>query len=545
MAPEVPPPEEDAAHGTAERVEAETVEQLSAGNELFEVVLTNQGASAVSWKLRRYTTPEGRPVELFPTEPDNLVHPLAVRLENEALAQRINEARFRVERAHIEAEGDRPAGERLTFTWADGRGLSARKQLTFREDSYLVDVELEVADHGRRLPAELALGPGFGAQEAASSYHYEAWLWNHSGLVQHQRKNKKKGYDGDPVVYSGDVRWAGLEDQYFAALIVPGTQPSQVSVVPIEVGAPKGAAAASKPTPMREAIVSVSVPAEGARLFVGPKDYRMLQQLGSDLEQAVWFFDLRFLAWISRQIYLGLLWIHDHAIPNYGVAIIIATFLLRLVLFPLNQYSMVSMKKTQLQMQRLQPKVKAIRAKFKARKDAEGRSAMNEELMELYRREGVNPMGGITGCLPMIGQFPILIGFYGMLTVAVELRGAPFFGWIRDLSRADPLSVTPVLMGATMFVQQMMAMSKVKDPVQQQQQRFMMIMPVVFTVVCLGLPSGLVLYWFVNNLLGIGQQWLVNRHTVKLEAAHADRPAADGPATAVRAARRKSTKMTP
>jgi YidC/Oxa1 family membrane protein insertase len=141
---------------------------------------------------------------------------------------------------------------------------------------------------------------------------------------------------------------------------------------------------------------------------------------------------------------------------------------------------------------------------------------MNEEMMALYRKEGVNPMGGMSGCLPLLIQFPILIGFYNMLTVAIELRGAPFFGWIQDLTLKDPFYVTPLLMGATMFFQQKMTTTPVGDPTQR---RIMLMMPIVFTVMFLNLPSGLVLYWFVNNLLGIGQQWLVNRHVGRVEAA--------------------------
>jgi YidC/Oxa1 family membrane protein insertase len=128
-------------------------------------------------------------------------------------------------------------------------------------------------------------------------------------------------------------------------------------------------------------------------------------------------------------------------------------------------------------------------------------------------------MGGVSGCLPLLAQFPILIGFYNMLTVAVELRGAPFFGWIQDLAQKDPYWILPLAMGVTMFLQQRMSMSKVKDPMQQQQQKFMMFMPVVFTWICLQMPAGMVLYWFVNNVLGIGQQWLVNRHTGRIQAA--------------------------
>ena len=220
-----------------------------------------------------------------------------------------------------------------------------------------------------------------------------------------------------------------------------------------------------------------------------------------------------------RQIYFALLWLHAHTISNFGVAIVLATAMLRILLFPVNQYSMVSMKKTQLQMQRLQPKLKAIKAKYAKKKDAQSRSAQQRETMEMYKREGVNPMGGVSGCLPMLAQFPILIGFYNMLTVAIDLRGAPFFGWIQDLSLEDPYYITPLLMGITMFTQQKLAMSKIKDPQQLQQQRFMLFMPFMFTIICVNMPSGLVLYWFVNNLLGIGQQWLVNRHTVRLETA--------------------------
>jgi YidC/Oxa1 family membrane protein insertase len=177
---------------------------------------------------------------------------------------------------------------------------------------------------------------------------------------------------------------------------------------------------------------------------------------------------------------------------------------------------MVAMKKQQLQMQRLQPKIKAIKAKHK-KKDSQSRAKINQETMELYKKEGINPAGGLSGCLPLLAQFPNLNGFYNMLTVAIELRGAPFFGWIQDLSVKDPFYITPLLMGVTMFTQQKMAMSKIKDPQQLQQQRMMLFMPIMFTVICVQMPSGLVLYWFVNNLLGMGQQYLVNRQTAKLD----------------------------
>jgi YidC/Oxa1 family membrane protein insertase len=498
----------------AERVGADSVSELVVENGVFRLTLTNRGGVATSWALLDETTGY-EPLELLPRFPPEHALTLGVEFDDPELSRLFNEALYEVERTSLSPEHGLGAGERIRFTWADGHGLEARKSFDFRENSYLVDVELEITDRGRELPARLLLGPGFGDQEAKGTYYYEAVIWNASGHVTH-RKKKSVAKSSDGI--SGAIPWAGLEDQYFAALVLPGQPESRIRWHSVELTREvQSVEEEIEPEPFP--VLSVSVPRTGAQVYVGPKKYQLLESLGRDMEKAVWFSSQALLAWISRGIFFGLIWIHDHTIPNYGLAIVICTFLLRLLLFPVNQYSMVSMKKTQIQMQRLQPKIKAIKNKYKKQKDAESRAKMNQETMEMYKREGVNPMGGVAGCLPLLAQFPILISFYFMLTVTVELRGAPFFGWIQDLSVADPYWITPILMGVTMFAQQKMAMSKVKDPVQQQQQKFMMIMPFVFTWICLQMPAGMVLYWFVNNLLGIGQQWLVNRHTTRLEAA--------------------------
>lgn len=523
--PRDPQPDDRAESGAedspalAEAVRATTETRLQIETELFGVTLTNRGAVATSWTLTDDTT-GGEPLELLPQSEPQKAQTLGIDLDDRSLADELRQALFEVERISLPGGSGRPGGERVEFTWSDGRGIEVRKRLTFREGSYMVDVELDVTDRGRRLPAKLVLGPGFGAQEdrkdRATTYYYEAILWDNAGQVTHTYKKK---LDAQPLAAAAAFRWAGLEDQYFAAIVVPNESDVElrwrtVELTPLPV---EGEQEAGEPVPM--ALMAVSVPSAGAQLFVGPKKFRLLESLGSKLEHAVWFSSYGFLAWISRFLFSGLLWIHAHTIGNWGLTIILATFLLRLLLFPVNQYSMVSMKKTQLQMQRLQPKIKAIKNKYKKNKDAESRAKMNQETMDMYKREGVNPMGGISGCLPMLAQFPILMGFYFMLIAAVELRGAPFVLWIRDLSLADPYWILPLAMGATMFAQQKMAMSKVKDPVQQQQQKFMMIMPFVFTWICMQMPAGMVLYWFANNLLGIGQQWLVNRQTTRLEAA--------------------------
>jgi len=518
--PEPEPTEISGELPAEEAIQAERVEETRFENDLYQVAFSNRGARVLSWKLRNYTTKDGSPLELLPQFRDEASLTLAFELDDPGLATTLNDALYRVEREHLPGGQGVPPGDRIRFEWSDGRGLTAVKTLTFRDGYPLIDVAADITDRGRSLPTRLIVGPGFGAQEPGnegSRYSYPGQgAWNQGGKVTRLKPRK---ITKEPGRFAANLRWVGLEDQYFTALFLPGDGLTDVSWRSVEwmpaapVGDEEQAEIAKQP------ILAVSIPAEGAKFFVGPKKYSLLKDLGYDLESSVWFATNPFLAWIAKSIFIGLLWIYDHTIPNYGLAIVLSTFLLRVLLFPVNQYSMVSMKKTQLQMQRLQPKIKAIKSRYKKLKDAESRQKMNQETMELYKREGVNPMGGLNGCLPLLAQFPILIGFYNMLTVAVELRGAPFFGWITDLSMKDPYWITPLLMGATMFLQQRLAMSKVKDPVQQQQQKFMMFMPFMFTWICLQMPAGLVLYWFVNNVLGIGQQWLVNRHTSRLEAA--------------------------
>ncbi|MCP3982660.1 MAG: membrane protein insertase YidC [bacterium] len=502
----------------AQPVGAEMQEQIRLDNGIAEVVFTNEGGSVLAWTLANYTGEDGNRLNLIPEFVDNRLRPLAIEIDPPSLAEEINAALFRHELETVYGD-DGAEGQKVNFEWADGRGLEVRKSFTFWDREWLVDVEVEVNDRGRLLPARLSWGPGFsargGTKEKGTHYYSGSGVWNRDGLVTHL---KKRGATVKGAEATGDVRWAGLEDQYFAALVVPNEQPlvtarwRGVEVLPIV------APGEDEPDELKQSVFSVSVTDSGAQLYVGPKDYRMLARVGHELEGVVWFSSNGFLYQITKYLFFGLLWIHDHIAANWGLAIILATLILRVLLFPVNQYSMVSMKRAQLQMQRLQPKIKAIKAKYK-KKDSQTRAKVNQETMELYKSEGVNPMGGITGCLPMLAQFPILIGFYNMLTVAIEIRGEPFFGWIQDLSRQDPLYITPLLMGVTMFVQQKMAMNKVKDPQQLQQQRMMMFMPIMFTFICIQMPAGMVLYWFMNNILGIGQQWLVNRTTGRLEAA--------------------------
>jgi YidC/Oxa1 family membrane protein insertase len=223
-----------------------------------------------------------------------------------------------------------------------------------------------------------------------------------------------------------------------------------------------------------------------------PKEYDLLHAIGGGVERTL---DFGMFGFISVIFLKALRWIYG-VVGNYGLAIILLTVVIRVLLFPLMHSSTVSMRR----MQKLQPKVKEIQARYKKKKaDPQSRAKMNQEMMALYKEEGVNPMGG---CLPMLVQLPILWALYTLFLNAIELRHAPFFGWIQDLSAKDPYYITPILMTATMWLQQRLA-PQIGDP---QQQRIMRLLPFIFGFMFLQFPSGLVLYWLVNNVLTIIQQ---------------------------------------
>jgi YidC/Oxa1 family membrane protein insertase len=294
--------------------------------------------------------------------------------------------------------------------------------------------------------------------------------------------------------YEGQLLFAGVEDHYFLTVVLPGTERVAVDYRPVTLPVPNDPAGTN-----REFVAySVSVPGSFShRFFIGPKDFDILRAVDQQLVRAI---DFGMFAALVVPLLLALKWINGF-VNNYGWSIVVLTVFINLVIFPLRHRSMVSMRK----MQTLQPEIKSIQERYAKYKmtDPE-RQKMNQEMMALYKQKGVNPA---SGCVPMLLTLPILFAFYAMLSAAIELRGAPFFGWIQDLSRHDPLYITPVLMGLTQFLQMKMTPTTA-DPVQQ---RMFMMMPIIFLVTCLWFPAGLVLYWFVSNLLAIGQQYVTNR----------------------------------
>jgi YidC/Oxa1 family membrane protein insertase len=255
----------------------------------------------------------------------------------------------------------------------------------------------------------------------------------------------------------------------------------------------------ANPAALRQLVsfsVAFDAPPPSLRFFVGPKQFEALRQVNPEFTKVINF---GMFAILAVPLLGALQWVNGF-VGNYGWAIVILTILINVVMWPLRHKSVVSMRR----MQELQPQLKAIQDRYSHLKMTDpARQKMNEEVMGLYKAKKVNPA---SGCVPMLLTLPVLFAFYSLLSQAIEIRGAPFAGWITDLSQHDPWYITPLLMGVTMLWQQRLQPGT-GDPVQQ---KVLMFMPVMFTVMFLWAPSGLVIYWFVSNLWAIGQQYFTN-----------------------------------
>ena len=296
--------------------------------------------------------------------------------------------------------------------------------------------------------------------------------------------------------YEGLLRFAGVDNHYFLAAALPGNAETVVTyrAVPLP---PRELDGDARELMAFDLALPGSAPNVDLPFFLGPKDFEILEAAHPALVRSL---DFGWFAWLVVPLHRSLTWVHGY-VGNWGWAIILLTVLINLVILPLRHKSVVSMRK----MQELQPEMKAIQERYKHLKASDPeKQKMNQEIMALYRERGANPA---SGCLPMLLTMPVLFAFYRLLSLSIEIRGEPFVGWITDLSLADPFYVTPIVMGATMVLQQRMTPTQA-DPMQQ---RIMMMMPVMFTFMFVFAPSGLVLYWLTSNVFGIGQQVATNR----------------------------------
>lgn len=388
----------------------------------------------------------------------------------------------------------------LSFSWDGPGGVVLEKSYRFSPETYMIGLTVKIKNgSAQAIQDKLTLSLAKAVTENQNAYGFQgpSALIN-DGLNQVKIKNIE-----DKGTYAGKLKWVAIEDRYFISAIV--TDKAAEATMRLSLR--------SDNIVENQYVCPATVIRPGTQyqfdfgLFLGPKSLTLLSELGNGLDQAIYFGWFDFIA----KPCLGLMNYLYHFIPNYGIAIIILTLLIKIVLWPLGNKGYKSMN----EMKKLQPLMTEIREKHK-----DDKKMMNQELMSLYRTYKINPMGG---CLPMVLQIPVFIALYRMLYEAIELRHAPFFLWINDLSAPDRLfnfdvsipfmqppygiPVLTIVMGATMFLQQKMS----PPPGDPTQAKMMMFLPIVFTVIFINFSSGLVLYWLINNVLSISQQYYVSK----------------------------------
>jgi len=449
---------------------------------LYHAVISTRGAVLTSFRLKKYQDDHGQPLEMVPQE-SNTMRPLELQFDDKQLSQIANQSIYSVAPQSVSVSGNHSAG--LQFSFSDGRYFF-QKNFVFRGDSYLMSLEVTARQSEQNIPLRISWAPGI---ETVQSYSKPTFLTPSRALVNSGEKVEHLVAKDDYKKIGSTVKWSGVENNYFLAIFIPET--SDTSRLPMDAYLQK--VTDDKKQPHNISVIVAEQRAEPLKLtmFVGPKDYILLGELGMDLKNAV---DFGFFAPITRALFFTLRKMYTFT-RNYGLAIVLITILIKLIFTPFTQMSFASMKK----MQQMQPELKKIQDKYaKMKADDPRKQTMNTEIMGLHKRYGVNPLGG---CLPMLLQMPVLFAFYKLLGNAIELRGAPFGLWLQDLSRPDPYFVTPIIMGVTMLLQQRMTPST--DPMQK---NMMYIMPVMFTYISLNLPSGLVVYWLLSNALAIAHQ---------------------------------------
>jgi len=493
--------------------ESETVVE----NDLYRITFTNRGAQVKSWILKKFTDDKEQPLDLV----NNLAaekygYPLSLSTYDESQRNKLNSAMYVV-------ASDRPmtvthlgsarvqAPAQITFEYADG-DVAVRKSFGF-DHTYVVHVETSVASKGSQVAAYPAWPAGFGDETSVSTYHTSQIEYQYNNTTERLAIKKVSGGNTLHMPFN----WAGVTDQYFAAVFLPDdSQNSALVTLRNSLNVPKNP---KNPNPQDTAPAEVLGAAAGnprgptiARMYVGPKALATLESVpvptivGADQDLRA-LINFGFWGVIARPLFLWLRWTYDF-VHNWGWAICLQTLIINLALMPLR----ISSMKSALKMQKIQPQMNSIKEKYKkyGMRDPR-RQEMNTEIGELMKREGVSPVGG---CLPLVIQMPFLFAYYGMLGSALDLRHAPWL-WIHDLSSADPLHILPIGIFITMLLMQRMTPQAGMDPSQQKMMNVMM--PVMMGFLSWNFASGLCLYWSEGNLIAIAQQAIMNRTSLGRE----------------------------
>lgn len=484
---------------------------------LYTAIFTTKGACLKSFKLHKYHNQIKKPAlilflrRIFNKEIKEIAHnsdeafmelipqgsgetlPLKVEFENEKL-QMLPLLNYTVNADSLHLTQNCPQGE-LIFSANYPSGIKILKRFTFFENQYSIGFDVSILNSTNEEISGVAsvewIHPFDPVNQGESSGLFSK-PQNLYSFVYHINNNVVKKLLKDikeNKTFSGEIQWAGFEDRYFISTLIP----QEEKCSELKLFKPSRTEISAK---MLYPQIHLQ-PENGVylhyRLYLGPKDLNLLEAQKVGLEKTLNFgwFDI-----LAKPLLVTLKFFYKY-IHNYGVAIIILTILIKILFWPLTHTSFKSMK----EMQKIQPEIAKLREQYKDKKEE-----LNRKILELYRTHKVNPLGG---CFPLLLQIPVFFALYRVLLDSIELRHANFISfWINDLSDKDPTYISPILMGISMYIQQKMT-PPAGDPAQA---KMMLFMPIIFTFMFLNFPSGLVLYWLVNNLLSIGQQLYINKH---------------------------------
>jgi YidC/Oxa1 family membrane protein insertase len=499
------------------RGDREAAKTFTVVNDVYEITLSSAGGEIVSMRLPKYLT-DGQPVELFPQNPDwtdEGVLSLSLRGENTTLD--LNDVTFDAFQGLSPtplADGSRVTVDTrrgytdIVFRAETPDGRTIERSYRFYPDRYDFDASVRLAREA--FPAIVGVAWGFGPGMTTTEANVTDDQGNFKASIQlgeEFHRIKPSHFSNESTEsFAGTLNWASLQTKYFLSAIVP-PEPTRAEIV---VSGDKEEHRISEritmPVAANQAEVSQSV-----RVYLGPLEYRQLQTVGAGLDKTIemgWRW-MRPVAWIVLK---AMVWMYQF-IPNYGWVIIIISVLTKVLFYRLTHKSFKSMK----EMQALQPKLAAIKEKY-----GDDRQRVSQETMKLYKEAGVNPLGG---CLPMLLQMPVFVALFNVLKYTIEVRGAHWIGWINDLSQQDVLftmpfslpiignafSLLPILMGGAMFLQSKLGGSPTGGTSMAQPAGMQTMLPIVFTVMFYRMPSGLVIYWIVNTVLSVAQQYYIHR----------------------------------
>ena len=495
-APDNPEPSEPLAGAISAAGEQEQV----VDTDLYHVVFSNRGATVKSWTLKKFKDSADKPLELVNRKgAEKVGRPFAFAFRDKGPSTDLNKTLW----------VGHPAGDGLTisFEYSDGR-THATKTFAFERSGYMVQYADEVTLNGAPLPHLVQWRGGFGDMAVQSAAGQQATIYYDTENNKLKRRPAKDGKNG-PSNADGVFSFAGIDDSYFAAAFLPPANVKLETTTYDDIVA----------TPINTAEDSYPGVAVGGAarnqfgIFIGPKTLSLLHQVNPKLDGIV---DWGWFGIVAKPLFMVLHFLNDSFVHNYGWSIVLLTIIINMALFPLKLTSLKSSRK----MQKLQPEMNKITEKYKGIGMSDPKAAnKQQEIMDLYKKHGVNPMGG---CIPLLIQMPFIYAFYKVLAVSIEMRHASWL-WVGDLSQHEHYDIhfLPLIMVITSFGLQKMTPPPATGDASQQ--KMMQFMPLMYLFFFWSLSSGVVLYWLTGNLVGMAQQWFFNKTAGPVEVVAAQK----------------------